>query len=127
MLVGLFVSAIIIKQNFNKLWSGEDIKVPVADQTTYKELEDKMQNSAKDYVKKYYDNDLLENNNYVVTLKKLQEEKMITDIKDIKSKKKCSGYVIYLKQSNNINYKAYLNCSNYQTNGYIERYDNIEM
>lgn len=90
----------------------------------YTTLEDKVSYAADMYVSKKYSDNVEEDTLVTVTLKKLQKEDFIDNIYDLKdTHKKCSGYVTFYKKNGKYNYEPYINCKNYKTNGYNERYD----
>ncbi len=91
---------------------------------TYGEIENAVVIAAKKYQKKYYNN-ILDGEKISVTIKNLQEEKFISEIKDIKNKNiSCSGYAIFINDNDKITYNAYIKCGdNYETIGYQEFYD----
>lgn len=90
----------------------------------YTTLEDKVSYAADMYVSKKYSENIEEDTLVTVTLKKLQKEDFIDNIYDLKDTyKKCSGYVTFYKKNGKYNYEPYINCKNYKTNGYNERYD----
>ncbi len=78
---------------------------------TYIDIEDKMIMGAK----KYKVN--ITNDKVIISLKKLIENGYISNVRDPKNNKECSGYVIY--DGNKKEYNAYLSCAgNYQTSNY---------
>ena len=91
---------------------------------SYDEIENDIIIAAKKYQKEYY-SDILDGEKISVTLKNLQEEKLISKIVDIKDNNLiCSGYAIFINDDNNIMYSAYIKCGdNYETIGYQEFYD----
>ena len=90
----------------------------------YTTLEDKVSYAADMYVSKKYNENVEEDTLVTVTLKKLQKEDFLDNIYDLKdTHKKCSGYVTFYKKNGKYNYEPYINCKNYKTNGYNERYD----
>ena len=91
---------------------------------SYEEIENAIITASKKYQKEYY-NDILDGEKISVTLKNLQEEKLIGTIKDIKdSDVSCSGYAIFINDDNKIIYNAYIKCGdNYETIGYQDFYD----
>lgn len=90
----------------------------------YTTLEDKVSYAADMYVSKKYNENVEEDTLVTVTLKKLQKEDFLDNIYDLKdTHKKCSGYVTFYKKNNKYYYEPYINCKNYKTNGYNERFD----
>ncbi len=91
---------------------------------SYEEIENAIVSAAKKYQKEYYSN-ILDGEKISVTLKNLQEEKLIGEITDIKNDNVvCSGYAIFINDDNKIIYNAYIKCGdNYETIGYQDFYD----
>lgn len=83
---------------------------------TYIELEDKMVEASKKY--KIEDNtDIV-----IIKLSGMIEYGYINIIRDPKTNKECSGYVMY--DNSNKNYKAYLSCAgSYQTSDYNAQFE----
>lgn len=115
---------IVPENNSNKNEINNKVEDDKNNYTTYAEIEKDIVEAAKKYQKKYYNN-ILDGEKISVTLKNLQEEKLISDIKDIKNKNiSCSGYAIFISDNNNILYSSYIKCGdNYETVGYQEFYD----
>lgn len=90
----------------------------------YTELEDKVVEAADKYVVQKYGENFDEDTLITVTVKKLQKENFLDNIYDLKNNsKKCSGYVTFYKKNNKFYFEPYINCKNYQTKGYEERFD----
>lgn len=87
----------------------------------YSDLEYKLKNGTVKYINNYYNKEITED--VVITLKNLLDNKIITEIKDLKNDASCSGYTIIKYENELITYKPYLKCSNYITNGYQESLD----
>ena len=89
----------------------------------YSDLEVKIKNSAVNYIKGYYDKELT-NEKVVITLNTLKSNNLIDDLKDIKDKSSCNGYVL-VSMNNNLEtrYYPYIKCANYETLGYLESYN----
>ena len=85
----------------------------------YKLLEEKMLNTAKNYISINYYN---KNDQIIIKLSKLVEEEYMNEIVDPNNKDNtCNGYVIY---DGTFDYRAYLNCKgNYKTEGYSEDFE----
>lgn len=116
--IALLIVVIIVNKNLKELGlmntNTNDKKYD------YTILEKKVEDSAIKYInKKNIENDTT----LAVTIKKLEQEKYLKDIKDLKNKK-CSGYVIITKKNNSLSYASYINCDNYKTLGYDKRFDN---
>ncbi len=90
----------------------------------YTILENKVSDAADRYVSKKYSENIDEDTLITVTVKKLQKEDFLDNVYDLKDTyKKCSGYVTFYKKNNKYYYEPYINCKNYKTNGYNERFD----
>lgn len=132
LMIALVIIAVLIQKTFN------DIMEPInnenhysenesKDETkygSYEEIENAIVSAAKKYQKEYYSN-ILDGEKISVTLKNLQEEKLIGEITDIKNDNVvCSGYAIFINADNKIIYNAYIKCGdNYETIGYQDFYD----
>ena len=118
------------KKEENKEEEKEEVnEQPVVQEyKTYKEIEDAMINSAKQYQEKIYGGTLLEGDKISVTMKSLINNGYLTKITDPNNEKiECSGYVTFIKENSKINYDAYLKCKDkYTTEGYLERLDATE-
>lgn len=120
----MFVFCIIISLFFlfstniiDKALDVISIKKEVKNEISYFDLEIKMKNSAKKYIKNTYAN--IENNIEIpVKLETLIKNYYLAPIKDIYTEEICKGYVMYIKKEDDIKYKPYLKCSGYKTNGY---------
>ena len=137
LMIGLVIVAILIQQTFGDIMgsiddSGQSIvdEKPSQDSTldseepkyTYEKLENMLLEATKEYQKKFYD-DILDGEKISVTIKRLVSEGLLNEIKDIKDNSICTGYGLFNLDDGKITYKAFLNCSNYQTIGYNEIYD----
>lgn len=90
----------------------------------YTVLENQVSDAADRYVSKKYSENIDEDTLITVTVKKLQNEGFLDEINDLKDNyKNCSGYVSFYKKNNKYYYEPYINCKNYKTTGYNERYD----
>ncbi len=91
--------------------------------TNYVSLEKEAVEKTKEYIKKYYDNNLgLDTLN--IKISQLVENGYLKDYLRDANNKKCSGYVaVYKNDQNNIEYIPYIKCPEYTTNGYEERKD----
>lgn len=89
----------------------------------YSDLEVKIKNSAVKYLKNYYENELT-NEKISITLNVLKAKNLIDDLKDIKDKSSCDGYVLASMNDNlEMVYYPYVKCANYTTLGYLESYN----
>lgn len=91
----------------------------------YNNLEDEMIVGAKKYYNKYYlDHDL--QGTVTVTVVRLKTEEIIEPLKAYEVE--CSGYIEIESSNGDIKYYPYLKCGNlYQTNGYNEVHDNLDL
>ena len=97
-------------------------KKEIKEEITYFDLEFKMKNSAKKYIKNTY-TDIENDTKIPVKLSTLINYYYLAPIKDIYTEEACNGYVMYIKEEDDIKYKPYLKCSGYKTNGYDANYD----
>ncbi len=89
----------------------------------YSDLEVKIKNSAVNYLKNYYEEELT-NEKVVITFNMLKEKSLIDNLKDIKDKSLCDGYVLASMNDNlEVIYYPYIKCANYTTLGYLESYN----
>ena len=115
LMIALIITSVLIEKVFNDMTDSPSDNSNITEKpeneenkyTTYSEIE-------KDVVKKIS-----------VTIKNLQSDKLLPEIKDIKDENIiCSGYAIFKNKDDNITYHAYIKCgSNYETIGYQEFYD----
>lgn len=112
------------KHKWNEDLYNEYNKTPEKENESYSTLENKVVAAARKYANDKYNVDFEDNTTITVTVKKLQKEKLLDSVKDLKNtNKKCSGYVTFYKKSNNFYFSPYINCKNYKTKGYEERLD----
>lgn len=89
----------------------------------YSDLEVKIKNSAVNYIKNYYENEIT-GKKIAITLNNLKSKNLIDDLKDIKDKTSCDGYVLTSMNNNGeVVYYPYIKCANYTTLGYLESYN----
>lgn len=134
----IIIVAVIVDQNFKNFGyyqppinnNKNDEKpghnyIPLENQSDYRQIESKMINAAQDYVAVHYSNGAPEGTRLTITLKSLQNDNKINQIKDPNNGNfSCSGYVNVLKDTNVENYEPYLKCGDrYETSGYFERLD----
>ena len=132
LMIALVIIAVLIQNTFNNIMepiNNENQQTENNDKDdnekyeSYEEIEGAIVSAAKKYQKKYY-SDILDGEKISVTLKNLQEEKLIDEIIDIEdSDNVCSGYAIFINDDNKIIYNAYIKCGNYETIGYQDFYD----
>ncbi|MBE6144959.1 MAG: hypothetical protein E7169_05235 [Firmicutes bacterium] len=92
---------------------------------TYNSMELQMINASKKYIKKFYNNELEENDPLYIRVSSLQNEKLMDTLYDVKdSSIECSGYVKVIKINKETKYESYMKCgSNYTSEGYTARFD----
>lgn len=91
----------------------------------YTNLEDELVIGAKKYINKYYSNRDLEAK-LTITVVRLKIEEMIDKLSV--NGIECSGYVEMQNSSSEVKYYPYIRCGNlYQTNGYNEEHDNLDL
>lgn len=78
----------------------------------YIEYEQTIELSAVDYIQKH-DNNI--KNNDIIDINNLEIESEV--------KQECEGYIKVSKVKNDTSSKAYINCSNYQTEGYTDAFN----
>ncbi len=89
----------------------------------YSDLEVKIKNSAVNYLKNYYEEELT-SKKVVITLNMLKDKNLIDNLKDIKDKTLCDGYVLAsMNDKLEVIYYPYIKCANYTTLGYLESYN----
>ncbi len=118
--LALFISMITYHRTFKGLFDSSD-----SIEETYADIEKELENTAHTYTDNYYYKVLENGDSGVVTIRDMQEEKLIRVVRDIKNNNViCSGYVKFKKSNGKTIYTAYLNCkNNYQTKGYQSKYD----
>ena len=136
LMIALVIIAVLIQNTFNNIMEpinndnhqtendGNKNDEDKSQYKSYEEIENSILSAAKKYQKEYY-SDILDGEKISVTLKNLQEEKLIGEINDIKDKSiVCSGYAIFINDDEKIIYNAYIKCGdNYETIGYQDFYD----
>lgn len=132
LMIALIITSVLIEKVFNDMTDSPSDNSNITEKpeneenkyTTYSEIEKDVVNASKKYQKKYY-SDILDGEKISVTIKNLQSDKLLPEIKDIKDDNIiCSGYAIFKNKDDNITYHAYIKCgSNYETIGYQEFYD----
>lgn len=89
----------------------------------YSDLEVNIKNAAVTYIKNYYDQEIT-NEKVSITLNILKSKGLIDDLKDIKDKSSCDGYVLAsINKDLEVLYYPYIKCANYTTLGYLESYN----
>ena len=87
----------------------------------YSDIETKLIDSTKKYIKDFYNNNLgVDTLN--IKISSLISNNYISEVRDKYGN--CTGYVSVYKDDNNVViYTPYLKCKNYVSNGYVERHD----
>ena len=87
----------------------------------YSDIETKLIDSTKKYIKDFYNNNLgVDTLN--IKISSLISNNYISEVRDKDGN--CTGYVSVYKDDNNVViYTTYLKCKNYVSNGYVERHD----
>lgn len=125
-IIGLLFSAWGFKQlglldeDYHFVKIEEINKVKEETVATYSNLEAKMVESSKNYIKDFYGNGF--DGTLVVTAKNLKESGYLDSLQDRKGRN-CSGYVSASKENEEIVYTSYLKCKRYKTKGYEKRKD----
>lgn len=88
---------------------------------SYKSLEDKLSESAKNYIAEVYNEDI-GLDTLIIKVSRLKENGYLSNFYD-KNSVPCSGYVSVYKENETIKYDPYIKCYSYTTSGYIERRD----
>lgn len=127
-LIGALLIVVIIGATnfFGLLKPQNSINGSQIDQTrTYNSMELDMIDATKKYIKKFYNNELFENDPLYIRVTSLQNEKLLKELYDVKDEGiECSGYVKVLKVVEETKYEPYIKCGiNYVTDGYIGRFD----
>lgn len=114
----ILIVSILVSKNFKEIAPNKNNKESI----TYYDLEVKMVNASKKYMNNTYKN--IENDIEIpIKLKTLVNSNYLAPVKDIQTKNECNGYVIFIKEDNTVQYKPYLKCDGYKTNGYDGIYD----
>jgi hypothetical protein len=118
LMICLVIVAALIDKNFKYL-EDETVKSTTFDYS-------KLEKQVVEATQKYIDNKKIQLDNddtYTITIKKLQNENLLDEIKD--DSKKCTGYSVVENISGKLIYNAYINCgSNYKTKNYSSNFDN---
>lgn len=109
-----------IKENDKNNSTKEEIK----EITNYSNLEDKVVLAGSKFASKYLVNEEF-NDSKVVTVVRLQTEGMLDSL-DVNGKK-CSGYIKIEKYETEFKYYPFISCGSYQTPGYDQSLDNIDL
>ena len=88
---------------------------------SYETLENKLEESAKDYVREFYNGDTSKDM-VVIRYNTLYYNGYLSKLLD-KNGNSCSGYVEVYKNSNSLIYFPYVKCKKYETNGYDDSKD----
>lgn len=122
--VALLVSMVIYRKTFTEIFDNRKSANSFSSET-YADIETNLERIARTYTDNYYYKALENGDEGVVTIRDMQAENLLTEVKDIENDKtNCTGYVRFRKEASVTNYTAYLNCGdNYQTEGYQSKYD----
>lgn len=118
----LFLLACVYLINVNYRNTIKTNKIKDEQEITYYDIEIKLVNSARKYMKNNYPN-LKEDIEIPIKLDTLIENNYIAPIKDLKTFNECNGYVLFSIKNNNIEYNPYIKCDNYITVGYQNNLD----
>lgn len=125
--LALLIVAILVHSGAQVLEPNYNVNEEIEDEYNdynYTTLENEVSDAADIYVSEKYSENIEEGTLVTVTIKKLQKEDFLDNIYDLKdTHKKCSGYVTFYQKDNKYYYEPYINCKNYVTNGYNERFD----
>lgn len=121
----LLVSMVIYKKTFTQLFYGTSGGITDIDRETYQSVETDLEKTAHTYTDNYYYKILEDGDSGYVTIRNMQDKKLLKVVKDIEDDNViCSGYVYFNKIGVVTNYDAYLKCGdNYQTEGYEASHD----
>ena len=97
----------------------EESTQTVVDENYYLTLEDSLRIAARAYVEQQYE-EMSDDTTMHITLEQLTSLGFLDQVKDSDGNI-CSGYVTYT--SSDEQYKPYLNCEHYTTNGYETQYE----
>ena len=130
--LALIITAGIYRRSFQNLFGAsesEPIKetTTIKEQETYSDLEYKLQRAAERYQNDNYQGTYESTETWVLNYNLLKSKKYLkTKITDINDRNiECNGYVKFYKKETKIEYDPYLKCgTNYQTEGYDEKYEN---
>lgn len=115
-ILALIVSAAIFNRSFN-----ETKKQNTESISSFYNLEVKLTNAAKNYIRDNYNN--VNDITIPISLSFLKQKNYIATLKI--NNKECVGYVIFIKNSSKVEYNPYLKCdSDYITNGFELKYVN---
>lgn len=117
----IFISMTVYNKTFGDLFGSGDSY----NDETYEDVEAQLENTAKTYTDNYYGKALENGDEGIITIRDMQGEGLLTQVKDIKNDSiNCSGYVKFKTNNKQTIYTTFLKCGeNYQTKGYQEKYD----
>lgn len=117
LMICLVIVSALVNKNFSYLI--DDNESQSFDYTT---LEKKVIESSKQYIK-IKNIDVNDTFSYIITVKQLQEEKLLDDLRDNFSR--CTGYSVVESDGKKLVYNSYIKCgSNYKTKEYNSKLDN---
>lgn len=111
----LLVAIFMIIRLYSGLNKNGIIDNPVVHKYSYQDVEANVLEAGLDYYNEYYNGEV----DIQVPVSKLRKKGYISsnELKAGESKKACDGYVEFLESGT----KAYIQCDNYETNGYEGR------
>ncbi len=123
----IFLAIIITMMMYNRsiaeLFGGKPDKTKAEE--TYQDLEEALKPATRAYLDNFYYKLLDDGESGRVTVKELEEDKILKAIIDVQDNKtRCSGYVEFAKNNGITSYDPYIKCGkNYETDGYTAKYD----
>lgn len=121
----LLIVVILVVTNFFGLLEPKNINGSQIDQTrTYNSMELQIIDASKKYIKKLDSNEPLDDYPLYISVKFLQDEKLLDNLYDIKDDGiECSGY-IKISKMEDFRYEPYMKCGkNYTTLEYNSKFD----
>ena len=107
---GLLVALLVAVFFISQLFKGFDKEM----ENNYFELETDLAAAGEKYIK---NNNINVEVNYIIDSETLRTNGYIQDLKD-KDGNLCTGYVNIYNNNYTLEYKGYIRCNNYETNGY---------
>lgn len=107
---GLLVALLVAVFFISQLFKGFDKEM----ENNYFKLETDLATAGEKYIK---NNNINVKDNYIIDSETLRTNGYIQDLKD-KNGNLCTGYVNVYNNNYILEYKGYIRCNNYETNGY---------
>ncbi len=122
--IAILITMFLYNRTFKELFDTTGGITDIENET-YADMETELERTAHAYTDNYYGKILEDGDEDNITLRQMQEENLITVVKDIEDDKIiCSGYVHFKTANGKTRYDSYIKCGdNYQTPGYREKYD----